>query len=115
MEETLILTIWDSHCNDAISPQIIKVAHERNLVILNAGDATRIQRPGIRKSVVDVSICSVNRISWTILHDIFGSDHFPIFMEFFTEFYYNDTIFAKSKWNKVNWYLYFFSFRHMGF
>lgn len=67
-----------------------------NLVIFNAGDASRLQRPDKTKMVVDISICYAeidNKFTWASHQDTFYLGHFPIILEFFTEFDYNDIVF----------------------
>lgn len=52
-----------------------------NLIILNDGSPTRVNRPGEGLSAVDVTLISsdlINSSSWEVLNDPCSSDHFPI-------------------------------------
>lgn len=102
--------LWGSYKNDRIGFQIINAADDLNLLCLNDGQSTRVERPGLQKSVVDISLSSpdISILKWSVTPDTLGSDHFPILMEFDSRHQINDTIFPKSKWNikKANWDLY---------
>lgn len=103
--------LWGSSKNDNIGNQILNVVDNLGLVILNNGNATRLQHPSQEKSVVDITMSSsdlANKISWDTYADTLGSDHFPITMEISIQQDNNITVVPKSKWNlkKANWSLY---------
>lgn len=104
-------TLWGSNKNDHISRQIIDAVDELNLIILNDGQATRLERSNRDKSVVDLSISSSNLstlINYNIHNDTLGSDHFPIILKLAINPKIRDNSPHKSKWNmkKANWPLY---------
>lgn len=103
--------LWGSPKNDSTGNQLLNAIDELGLVVLNNGNATRLERPYQQKSVVDVTFCSTNltsHFSWDTVADTLGSDHFPIIMDFSCKIPPNKIIFPKSKWNlkKANWELY---------
>lgn len=103
--------LWGSNRNDPVGLQIIHAIDELELVVLNTGPSTRLDRPGIQKSVVDLSLASTdiaNKITWNVFPDCLGSDHFPLMMKLESIHHKNEYIFPKSKWNlnKANWPLY---------
>lgn len=58
--------------------------HFQNLIVRNEGQPTRLCAPGANISAIDVTIISsnlVNKSSWSVLEDTYGSDHYPISIE----------------------------------
>lgn len=75
--------LWGSNKNDHVGHQIINTADDLGLIIINQGAATRLDKPGCQKSVVDITLVSpdiANKISWNVFPDTLGSDHYPILM-----------------------------------
>ncbi|KAG5894563.1 hypothetical protein JTB14_021545 [Gonioctena quinquepunctata] len=102
---------WGSHKNDNYGQQIISALSGLDLIILNNGAPTCLNRPGINHSIIDISLCSpdiVNKLSWSINPDTLGSNHFPIMMKFENALKTDNLIHPRSKWNvnKANWNLY---------
>ena len=74
-------TLWGSHCNDPSSSFLLDLLDDLNLCVLNDGSATRRTPPTQNVSVPDLSFASpslVSIISWSVLPNSYGSDHFPI-------------------------------------
>ncbi|XP_072403243.1 uncharacterized protein [Diabrotica undecimpunctata] len=87
----LLLIMGDLNCNhrawgssrDSVNGRnILQTAEDLKLIFLNDGSPTRLVRPGGSKSVVDLSLASIDvapKISgWTTISDTGSSDHFPI-------------------------------------
>lgn len=73
---------WGSSHDDLFALSLLEIFDEANLCVINNGSPTRrvlpFQNP---KSAVDLTICSAalaSILSWSVLSDSYGSDHYPI-------------------------------------
>lgn len=60
------------------------IGNTNNLTVLNDGSQTRLTPPGGLNSCVDISIVSGNissHMTWEVLDNTYGSDHFPIILK----------------------------------
>lgn len=74
-------TLWGSALCDANSATLIGILDELNLCLLNEKAATRRVSPIQLPSAVDLTLVSATlatTLSWKILDQTFGSDHYPI-------------------------------------
>lgn len=75
-------TSWGSAYSDIFSSFLIDLFDDINVSIINDGTPTHRVYPGQNpKSVLDLSACSPNLsslLSYQVLNQSFGSDHFPI-------------------------------------
>ncbi|KAL4112254.1 hypothetical protein QTP88_016075 [Uroleucon formosanum] len=72
---------WGSHTLSRRSNLIYDTICSLGLCILNNGSPTHVGRLGSPDSAIDLSFCSPDLIwslSWSVLDDSHGSDHFPI-------------------------------------
>lgn len=78
-------TSWGSYYCDPLSTSFLNLVDDFNLVILNDGSPTRRATPTqVARSAMDLSLCSSSlssEFTWNILSSSFGSDHFPITLE----------------------------------
>ena len=76
--------LWD---NDAVNPRgrlTASFIEDEGLEILNSGDVTYFHSPTGTFTAIDLTLCSSNaylNFKWSVLPDLHGSDHFPIFVE----------------------------------
>lgn len=73
--------LWGSKEVDKRGRAIEGLVSDRNLIILNSGAHTRIDPRDGGTSAIDLTIASeslARRMSWEVLDDNHGSDHFPI-------------------------------------
>lgn len=73
--------LWGSNSSDAASSLLLNLLDDINLCVLNDGSPTRRVSPFDNVSVPDLSFAStslVNSLSWSVLTNSHGSDHFPI-------------------------------------
>lgn len=77
-------TSWGSSHSDAFSSFLLDLFDDINVVVINDGSPTHRVYPGQNpNSVLDLSACSPNlscSLSYRVLSQSFGSDHFPIIM-----------------------------------
>lgn len=76
--------LWGAHNCDRMGRDIVDLLDELDLCIVNDGSPTRLQVPGQRPSMVDLTICNSNiagSLLWKVLDDPHGSDHYPILIE----------------------------------
>ena len=74
---------WGSDITDARGKSIEKILDNDSISLLNNGEPTRLNPSNGHFSNIDLSLSSVSlaqRISWSILHEIYDSDHLPILM-----------------------------------
>lgn len=73
---------WGSYHSDSFSSFLIDLFDDINVCVINDGSPTHRVYPGQNpQSVVDLSACSPNLsslLSWKVLNQSHGSDHFPI-------------------------------------
>lgn len=76
--------LWDS---DAINPRGVLLAsfiEDEDLEVLNSGDVTHFHSPTGTFTAIDLSLCSSASFMdfrWSVLPDLYGSDHFPILLQ----------------------------------
>lgn len=103
--------LWGSSKNDHVGIQIVNAADDLELININNGSATRLEKPGCQKSVVDITLASsdiVHKITWNVIPDTLGSDHYPILMNLDCQLLSSEIIYPRTKWNikNANWPLY---------
>ena len=72
--------LWGCATTDNRGRLLQEVVEELGLTVVNDGSITRIARPPMRPSAIDLTICSPSlslSTSWRVLEDRFGSDHYP--------------------------------------
>lgn len=76
--------LWDS---DALNPRgrvTASFVEDEELEVLNSGDVTYFHSPTGTFTAIDLSLCSSGvylNFNWSVLPDLYGSDHFPILLE----------------------------------
>ncbi|CAH2209475.1 jg22110, partial [Pararge aegeria aegeria] len=81
--------MWGSADYDILACDLVDLMEDKNICLLNDGSPTRRTAPGKNASAVDLSLCSPNfgtLLSWSVLHDSYGSDHLPILISCPTSF-----------------------------
>lgn len=76
---------WGCSKSNYYGEELLKIIDDFNLCILNTGSPTRRTKPTEGKSAIDLSICTpdlASSLSWLTLSSTFGSDHFPILIDF---------------------------------
>lgn len=76
---------WGSAKSSCYGSRILDFSELNNFCILNTGLPTRRTLPHEGDSAPDLTICSPNlasTLTWSPLSSTFGSDHFPILIEF---------------------------------
>ena len=101
-------TLWGSKQTDRRGNIIEKFLSNNNLVCLNNGQGTRLNRSGTL-SHLDITFVSpslANVASWSVWDDNLGSDHYPIILELNQEPMIEFV--QKDRWNikKANWLIY---------
>jgi len=74
---------WGSEITDARGKSLEKILDNDMIALLNNGEPTRLNPSNGNLSSIDLSFSSVSiaqRISWSVLHEIYDSDHLPIIM-----------------------------------
>lgn len=74
---------WGSEKTDARGKSIEKILDNDSIILLNNGQPTRLNPSNGTFSAIDLSISSssiAQRISWSVLQEIYDSDHLPILM-----------------------------------
>jgi ribonuclease HI len=76
--------LWGSSVTDFRGKLIVKFTEKNNLICLNTGQGTRINNSG-SLSHLDLAFCNesiAKYLDWNVLGDCWGSDHFPILINF---------------------------------
>lgn len=76
--------LWGATSIDSHGKIIEKILGEENLVLLNIGDPTYIDDTHGTYSALDLAISSPTlapTFNWSVAHDTFDSDHFPILLQ----------------------------------
>ncbi|XP_018020252.1 uncharacterized protein LOC108676647 [Hyalella azteca] len=79
---------WQAHCNyiiDQIGRTIEHFITNCNICLLNTGETTHLHVQTDTTSAIDLSQCTpdiVNNARWSVMSDTYGSDHFPIHIDF---------------------------------
>lgn len=74
---------WGSELLDTRGRRIERLLDEKNICVLNSGNATYFNARSNTFSRIDLSLCSpclVPKLTWQTLNDLHSSDHFPIIM-----------------------------------
>ena len=72
--------VWGCADTDARGRLVMDVIEELGLTIVNDGSITRIARPPLRPSAIDLTFSSPSlslSLNWRVLEDRGGSDHYP--------------------------------------
>ncbi|CAH1720846.1 unnamed protein product [Aphis gossypii] len=75
--------LWGSEKTDTRGKSIEKILDSDSIALLNNGQPTRLNPSNGTFSAIDLSISSsslAQRISWSVLQEIYDSDHLPILM-----------------------------------
>lgn len=76
---------WGCTKSNYYGEELLKIIDDFNLCTLNNGSPTRLTRPTEGKSAIDLSICTPSlapSLTWHTLSSTYGSDHFPIIINF---------------------------------
>lgn len=76
---------WGSSISNHYGSRLLDMVDKNKWCILNTGKATRRTQPHEEISAPDLSICTPNLasiVSWNTLSSSYGSDHFPIVINF---------------------------------
>lgn len=97
-------TLWGNTTENAIGRMIEQAVIATDACILNTGDHTHLHVQTGSTSAIDLSICSsnlVDSVTWRVLDDLYGSDHYPIIIETIDE----EQIVREPRYNinKANW------------
>lgn len=103
---------WGCETSDREGKEIIEVITDMHFTMLNDGTPTLFQAPGHRKSAIDLSFCSPTlspSLSWNVLNNTYGSNHYPIILNLHKKMNYKFNIFPSSIWDtkKANWNEYY--------
>lgn len=103
-------TLWGSTQNFNNGNRLVSALNNKNLIVVNDGNPTRVTKPGERQTAIDLTITSPNltsRIKWSIYPDPMGSDHHPIIINFGSDFQ-PETIYPSNRWNEnsADWILF---------
>lgn len=85
---------------------IIKYLEKNKLIVINDGRATRLNRPGQNKSAVDITLVSQDlamNVSWNVLEDLYGSDHYPTVCMLRTQDKQKITQMKRRNYKNANW------------
>lgn len=100
--------MWGSTDLNARGKIIERFIDLSNTLLLNTGEATFLSSTFGTYSSLDLTICSpslYNNIEWTVLPELYGSDHFPIRIKLHNT---NHNITKKPRWiiEKADWPLF---------
>lgn len=98
--------LWGSEQLDERGKAIEEVIGERGLIVLNTGAATRIDWAAGTMSAIDLSLASdslARRMSWEVLEDCCGSDHFPIVVRDLDRSHRPQTKRPRWRYDKADW------------
>ena len=100
-------SLWGSdHC-DSRGRLFEEVFNDLNLCILNDGSPTYCHPASGSKSMLDLSVADPSLfldLTWTVVDDLHGSDHFPVLVQFSQVVKAPDV--GRSDFRNVNWDLY---------
>ncbi|KAG5870928.1 hypothetical protein JTB14_038194 [Gonioctena quinquepunctata] len=75
--------IWGCSSTNPKGSKLETFINTSNLVLLNSGEITRINTATGKHSALNLALCHPNlssTLTWTVLPDPYGSDHFPIIL-----------------------------------
>lgn len=73
--------LWGDNNINRLGRTIENMTINHNISILNNGSPTHLHIQTDTLHAIDLSICSsdfINELDWSVLDDLYGSDHFPI-------------------------------------
>ena len=76
--------LWDSDAVNSRGRLMASFIEDEDLEVLNSGDVTYFHSPTGIFTAIDLSLCSSNvylNFNWSVLPDLYGSDHFPILLQ----------------------------------
>lgn len=96
--------MWGSQKTDSRGKIIEEILNENNLIILNENLPTHFSLAHNTLSCIDLALATIDiaiNFKWTVLNDLYSSDHFPITLEI----YDNNNEVKRSLWNekKADW------------
>lgn len=98
--------LWGNNRNCNLGRIIENIIEENdNIILLNNGDSTHFCLHTGTESAIDLSICSTNianTTTWSVLNSLYGSDHFPILIEY-GDNDDNPTFEQKWKYDLADW------------
>lgn len=100
---------WGSDTTDARGKSIEKILDNDTISLLNNGEPTRLNPSNGHFSTIDLSFSSVSlaqRISWSVLPEIYDSDHLPILMTLLTTKASSHTSAHRWKLKNPDWELF---------
>lgn len=77
-------TIWGNNTIDQRGRAVEQLLINTDVSLLNTGAATHFHVQTGTTSAIDISMCSpdvVSDLSWRVLDDLYGSDHYPIIVQ----------------------------------
>ena len=101
--------MWDNPCshNDRNSHELIEFINDKNLLLLNNGEATRHDINANKLSAIDLTLATTNigtTHEWHIHGQLMQSDHFPIVTTLNTKYKHSRPEHApRWKLSKGNW------------
>lgn len=78
---------WGNNINDQRGRTIEQFLINSDVCLLNTGEATHLHTQTGTTSAIDLSLCTpdiVNDVRWMVMDDTYGSDHFPLVIEYET-------------------------------
>jgi hypothetical protein len=81
------------------------IISDNNHFILNTGEATDVSMATDSVSCIDLAFCSLNiapHIEWSVLDDLYGSDHFPTVLHVHTQSRHQHWILNKVCWTAIH-------------
>ena len=100
-------SLWGDKCCDTRGKILESLVSELDLVILNSGCPTYVQSSSGSMSAIDLSICSPSLtldFEWSVVSDLYGSDHYPIHLANTSSF--EEDVEHFWDFNKANWSLF---------
>jgi hypothetical protein len=80
-------TAWGNNINDPRGRTIEEFLIDSDICLLNTGEATHLHTQTGTTSAIDLSLCTpdiVGDVRWMVMDDTYGSDHFPLTIEYET-------------------------------
>lgn len=104
-------TNWGSQYTNRKGKDIYKWAEQENLVFMNDGTATRLNKANGSRTAIDLTITSPRFAAisaWGVYQDNFGSDHFPIVLSIGLNYTETETSNQGGKfiYDKADWPLF---------
>lgn len=100
---------WGSDTTDTRGKSMEKILDNDNITLLNSGEPTRLNPSNGHFSTIDLSFSSVSLaqiISWSVLHEIYDSNHLSIIMTLLTTKTPPPQSARRWKFKNLNWELF---------